>query len=64
MIDVQSMIKEALSLEDEDLIEEEKVVITISHNGYMKRMPVSDFKTQNRGGIGVRCEVGTNDDDL
>lgn len=57
------MIGEALSLEDEDLIEEEKVVITISHNGYMKRMPVSDFKTQNRGGRGVKG-MGTNDDDF
>ena len=57
------MIGEALSLEDEDLIEEEKVVITISHNGYMKRMPVAEFKTQNRGGRGVKG-MGTNDDDF
>src|SRR5699024_723278 len=48
------MIGEALSIEDEDLIEEEEVVITLSHNGYMKRMPMSEFKTQNRGGRGVK----------
>ncbi|MDN6730793.1 MAG: DNA gyrase subunit A [Atopostipes suicloacalis] len=57
------MIGEALSLEDEDLIEEEEVVITISHNGYMKRMPISEFKTQNRGGRGVKG-MGTNNDDF
>ena len=57
------MIGEALSLEDEDLIEEEEVVITISHNGYMKRMPISEFKTQNRGGRGVKG-MRTNDDDF
>ena len=57
------MIGEALSLEDEDLIEEEEVVITISHRGYMKRMAISEFKTQNRGGRGVKG-MGTNDDDF
>ena len=57
------MIGEALSIEDEDLIEEEEVVITLSHNGYMKRMPMSEFKTQNRGGRGVKG-MGTNDDDF
>ena len=57
------MVGEALSIEDEDLIEEEEVVITLSHNGYMKRMPITDFKTQNRGGRGVKG-MGTNDDDF
>ncbi len=57
------MIGEALSIEDEDLIEEEEVVITLSHNGYMKRMPITEFKTQNRGGRGVKG-MGTNDDDF
>ncbi len=57
------MIGEALSLEDEDLIEEEEVVITISHHGYMKRMAISEFKIQNRGGRGVKG-MGTNDDDF
>ena len=57
------MIGEALSIEDEDLIEVENVVITLSHNGYMKRMANSEFKTQNRGGRGVKGMV-TNDDDF
>ncbi|HLR92116.1 MAG TPA: DNA topoisomerase (ATP-hydrolyzing), partial [Atopostipes sp.] len=38
------MVGEALSIEDEDLIEEEEVIVTLSHNGYMKRMPISEFK--------------------
>src|SRR5699024_3847073 len=57
------MVGEALSIEDEDLIEEEEVIITLSHNGYMKRMPITEFKTQNRGGRGVKG-MGTNDDDF
>ena len=57
------MVGEALSIEDEDLIEVEEVVITLSHNGYMKRMPMTEFKTQNRGGRGVKG-MGTNDDDF
>lgn len=57
------MVGEALSIEDEDLIEEEDVVITLSHYGYMKRMPIDEFKTQNRGGRGVKG-MGTNDDDF
>ena len=57
------MVGEALSIEDEDLIEVENVVITLSHNGYMKRMANSEFKTQNRGGRGVKGMV-TNDDDF
>lgn len=57
------MVGEALSIEDEDLIEEEEVIVTLSHNGYMKRMPISEFKTQNRGGRGVKG-MGTNDDDF
>ena len=57
------MVGEALSIEDEDLIEEEEVVVTLSHNGYMKRMPITEFKTQNRGGRGVKG-MGTNDDDF
>ena len=57
------MVGEALSIEDEDLIEEEDVVVTLSHYGYMKRMPIDEFKTQNRGGRGVKG-MGTNDDDF
>ncbi|RYL94186.1 DNA gyrase subunit A [Sporolactobacillus sp. THM19-2] len=50
-------------LEDEDLIEREDIVITVSHNGYIKRMPVSTYKNQNRGGRGIRG-MGTNEDDF
>lgn len=57
------LVGESLSLEDEDLIEEEEIAITLSHNGYMKRMPSSEFKAQNRGGRGVKG-VGTNTDDF
>lgn len=57
------LIGEALSIEDEDLIEEEEIAITLSHNGYMKRMAISEFKAQNRGGRGVKG-MGTNTDDF
>ena len=50
------MVGEVLSIEDEDLIEEENVVVTLTHNGYIKRLPTSDFKAQNRGGRGVKAE--------
>lgn len=57
------LIGEELSIEDEDLIEEEEIAVTLSHNGYMKRMPISEFKSQNRGGRGIKG-MGTNDDDF
>ncbi|EXJ24300.1 DNA gyrase subunit A [Alkalibacterium sp. AK22] len=57
------LIGESLSIEDEDLIEEEEIAITLSHNGYMKRMAISEFKAQNRGGRGVKG-MGTNTDDF
>ena len=44
------MVGEVTSIEDEDLIEEESVAITLTHNGYIKRLPTSDFKAQRRGG--------------
>ncbi len=37
----------------EDLIEKEQVVISLTHGGYIKRMPVSEYKSQHRGGVGV-----------
>lgn len=43
-----------ISIADEDLIEKQNVLITLTHNNYIKRMPVSDFKVQNRGGRGIR----------
>lgn len=57
------MVGEVLSIEDEDLIEEESVAITVTHNGYIKRIPTSDFKQQNRGGRGVQG-MGVHDDDF
>ncbi|WP_138419187.1 DNA gyrase subunit A [Aquibacillus sediminis] len=50
-------------IEDEDLIPEENVVITLTHQGYVKRLPSSTYRTQRRGGRGVQG-MGTNDDDF
>ncbi len=47
----------------EDLIADEKVVITISHAGYIKRTNLSEYKTQNRGGVGQKS-AGTRDEDF
>lgn len=57
------LVGEVLSLEDEDLIEEEDIVITLTHNGYIKRLPSSEFRTQKRGGRGVQG-MGMHDDDF
>ena len=47
----------------EDLIADDQVVITISHAGYIKRTPLSEYKTQNRGGVGQKS-AGTRDQDF
>ena len=47
----------------EDLIADESVVITISHAGYIKRTSLSEYKTQNRGGVGQKS-AGTRDQDF
>lgn len=47
----------------EDLIAEEDMIITITHQGYIKRLPVSTYKAQGRGGRGVTA-MGTKDDDF
>ena len=57
------LVGEVLSLEDEDLIEEENVVITLTNNGYIKRLPDQDFRTQRRGGRGIQG-MGIHDDDV
>ncbi|WP_203632934.1 DNA gyrase subunit A [Lacticaseibacillus suibinensis] len=57
------LVGEDLTIEDEDLIEEENVVITLTHNGYVKRLPADEFKSQNRGGRGVQG-MGVHDDDF
>ncbi|KRN09496.1 DNA gyrase subunit A [Liquorilactobacillus mali] len=57
------LVGEVLSIEDEDLIEEEDVVIALTHNGYIKRVATSEFKAQRRGGRGVQG-MGVHDDDF
>ena len=41
-------------IDDETLIPEEKIVITLTKKGYIKRLPVDTYKTQNRGGVGIK----------
>ena len=48
----------------EDMIPDEKVVITISHAGYIKRTPLSEYKTQHRGGVGQKASTTRNEDYL
>ena len=51
------------NIEDEDLIEEEDIIVTLTHNGYIKRLPVDEFKSQHRGGRGVKG-MGVHKDDF
>jgi DNA gyrase subunit A len=51
------------NIEDEDLIPVEKIVITVTHNGYVKRLPSSTYRAQRRGGRGIQG-MGTNEDDF
>jgi len=48
----------------EDMIPDAQVVITISHAGYIKRTPLSEYKTQNRGGVGQKASTTRNEDFL
>ncbi len=57
------IIQGTFDLEDEDLIPVEDVIISLTSNGYVKRMPVDTYKTQNRGGRGIKG-MGTNEDDI
>lgn len=50
-------------IEDEDLIPQESIAITLTHNGYIKRLPISTYRSQKRGGRGVQG-MGTNEDDF
>ena len=52
------------SLSIEDMIPDEQVVITISHAGYIKRTSLSEYKTQNRGGVGQKASATRNEDFL
>lgn len=57
------LVGEVLSLEDEDLIEEEDIIITLTNNGYIKRVSQTEFRAQRRGGRGVQG-MGMHDDDF
>ncbi|MCY7209605.1 DNA gyrase subunit A [Streptococcus sp. IsoGale021] len=57
------MVGEVLSLEDEDLIEEADVLITLSNKGYIKRLNQDEFTAQRRGGRGIQG-TGVKDDDF
>jgi len=52
---------DAGDMDFEDLIEDEQVVVTISHEGFMKRMPLTEYRVQNRGGKGVSGGLRDND---
>lgn len=50
-------------IEDEDLIPEENLVLTLTHHGYIKRLPANTYRSQRRGGRGIQG-MGTNEDDF
>ncbi len=50
-------------IEDESLIPEENIIITLTNKGYIKRIPVDTYRTQNRGGVGIKG-MGTNEEDF
>lgn len=52
------------SIDDEDLIPVEDVVITLSKKGYLKRLPIDTYRSQNRGGVGVKATTLNEDDDV
>ncbi|AYE39435.1 DNA gyrase subunit A [Companilactobacillus zhachilii] len=54
---------EVANIEDEDLIEEENILVVLTHNGYIKRLSADEFRVQNRGGRGVQG-MGIHDDDF
>lgn len=57
-------ISSALSdIDDEDLIDEEQIMLTLTHGGYIKRLPVDTYKSQHRGGRGI-MGLTTNDEDF
>ena len=56
------IIQGTFDLEDEDLIPVEDVIISLTNNGYVKRMPVATYKAQNRGGRGIKGMATANDD--
>ncbi|MEC1385983.1 DNA gyrase subunit A [Aerococcus viridans] len=57
------MVGEIHNIDDEDLIEESNVIVTLTHNGYIKRIDDIEFRAQNRGGTGVKG-MSMNDEDF
>ncbi|ALZ86954.1 DNA gyrase subunit A [Aerococcus urinaeequi] len=57
------MVGEIHNIDDEDLIEESNVIVTLTQNGYIKRIDDVEFRAQNRGGTGVKG-MSMNDDDF
>lgn len=55
---------EVMDVDDEDLIPEQDIIITITEKGYIKRMSLNEFKTQNRGGVGVKGMTVYSDDEI
>src|SRR5690606_29138821 len=47
-----------------DLVADESMVVMLSHRGYIKRMPTTEYRVQNRGGMGVKAGAGRDDDDF
>lgn len=56
------IVRDVDDLNDEDLVEEEEVVITLSHLGYIKRVPADTYRTQRRGGRGITAMTTRNKD--
>ena len=52
-----------VDVEDEDLIPEDNIIVSLSSNGYIKRLPVNTYRTQNRGGRGIKG-MTLNEDDI
>lgn len=50
-------------IDDEELIPEEEIIITLTNKGYIKRLPLDTYKTQNRGGVGIKG-MTTNEEDF
>jgi DNA gyrase subunit A len=48
------IVSEMKSFEMEDLIADEEMVVTLTHSGYLKRIPMDTYRTQNRGGVGIK----------
>ncbi len=51
---ITEIVSEVESFEMEDLIADEEMVVTLTHSGYLKRIPMDTYRTQNRGGVGIK----------